>query len=150
VIAVDGPQVLVLAAVAAAVLVALLVIWRPLLFASVDEEVALARGVPVRFLSVAFMVLLALTVSIAVQTIGALLVLALLVTPAAAAMRVAGSPLVICVLSVAFAVTATVGGILIALGGALPISPYVTTISFLIYLGCRLLGRRGVAVRWSA
>jgi zinc/manganese transport system permease protein len=150
VVAVDGPQVVVLAVVAAAVLVALLVIWRPLLFASVDEEVAVARGVPVRFLSVAFMVLLALTVSIAVQTIGALLVLALLVTPAAAALRVTSSPPVICLLSVAFAVTATVGGILVALGGALPISPYVTTISFLIYLGCRLLGRRERALRWSA
>jgi len=150
VVAVDGPQVVVLALVAAAVLVALLLIWRPLLFASVDEDVAVARGVPVRFLSVAFMVLLALTVSIAVQTIGALLVLALLVTPAAAALRVASRPPVVCLLSVIFAVTATVGGILVALGGALPISPYVTTISFLIYLGCRLLGRRGAVLRWSA
>jgi zinc/manganese transport system permease protein len=150
VVAVDGPQVVVLAAVAAVVLVALLLIWRPLLFASVDEDVALARGVPVRVLSVAFMVLLALTVSIAVQTIGALLVLALLVTPAAAALRVASSPPIVCLLSVAFAVTAMVGGILIALGGALPISPYVTTISFLLYLGCRLLGRRGAVLRWSA
>jgi zinc/manganese transport system permease protein len=150
VVAVDGPQVLVLAAVAAVVLVALLLIWRPLLFASADEEVAIARGVPVRVLSVVFMVLLALTVSIAVQTIGALLVLALLVTPAAAAMRVASSPLAICLLSVAFATTAMVGGILVALGGALPISPYVTTISFLIYLGCRLLAGRIRAVRWSA
>jgi zinc/manganese transport system permease protein len=150
VVAVDGPQVLVLAAVAAVVLVALLLIWRPLLFASADEEVAIARGVPVRVLSVVFMVLLALTVSIAVQTIGALLVLALLVTPAAAAMRVASSPLAICLLSVAFATTAMVGGILVALGGALPISPYVTTISFLIYLGCRLLAGRIRTVRWSA
>jgi zinc/manganese transport system permease protein len=151
VVAVDGPQVLVLAAVALVVLVVLLLVWRPLLFASVDEDVALARGVPVRALSVTFMVVLALTVSIAVQTIGALLVLALLVTPAAAAMRVASSPPMICLLSVLFAVTASVGGILIALGGALPISPYVTTISFLLYLGCRILGaRQGRAVRWSA
>ena len=151
VVAVDGPQVLVLALVAAVVLVVLLLIWRPLLFASVDEDVALARGVPVKALSVAFMVLLALTVSVAVQTIGALLVLALLVTPAAAALRVASSPLVVCLLSVAFATTAMVGGILVALGGALPISPYVTTISFLLYLGCRALGSaRSRAVRWSA
>jgi zinc/manganese transport system permease protein len=150
IVAVDGPQVVVLALVAVVVLVALLLIWRPLLFASVDEEVALARGLPVRFLSIAFMVLLALTVSVAVQTIGALLVLALLVTPAAAAVRVASSPLVVSLLSVLFATTAMVGGILVALGGALPISPYVTTISFLIYLVCRLVGRRRAAVRWSA
>ena len=56
----------------------------------------------------------------------------------------------ICLLSVLFAVSATVGGILIALGGSLPISPYVTTISFLLYLGCRILGgRRARAVAWS-
>jgi zinc/manganese transport system permease protein len=88
------------------------------------------------------MVLLAITVSIAVQTVGALLVLALLVTPAAAALRVASDPLVVSLLSVAFAVVAVVGGILLALGAAIPISPYVTTISFLIYLVCRMIGRR--------
>ncbi len=44
------------------------------------------------------------------------------------------------VLSVVFAVTATVGGILLALGGRIPISPYVTTLSFLIYVVCRIIG----------
>ncbi len=70
----------------------------------------------------------------------ALLVLSLLVTPAAAAMRVTSSPLLTPLLSVAFAVTSVVGGILLALGGGLPISPYVTTISFVIYLACRAIG----------
>ncbi len=78
---------------------------------------------------------------------GALLVLSLLVTPAAAAMRVTASPFLTPLLSVAFAVTSVVGGILLALGGGLPISPYVTTISFLIYVVCRIVGgtraRRG-------
>ncbi|MDH2443657.1 metal ABC transporter permease [Amnibacterium sp. CER49] len=142
VVAVDTPQVLVLAVVAVLVLVVLLLVWRPLLFASVDEDVAVARGVPVRGLSMLFMVLLALTVSLAVQTVGALLVLALLVTPAAAAVRVASGPLAVSLLSTAFAVASVVGGILLALGGSIPISPYVTTISFAIYLVCRLLGRR--------
>jgi zinc/manganese transport system permease protein len=128
--------------VAVVVLVVLLLVWRPLLFASVDEDVAVARGVPVRGLSMLFMVLLALTVSLAVQTVGALLVLALLVTPAAAAVRVASGPLAVSLLSTAFAVASVVGGILLALGGSIPISPYVTTISFAIYLVCRLLGRR--------
>jgi zinc/manganese transport system permease protein len=151
VVSVDTPQVVVLGAVAVAVLVALLLIWRPLLFASVDEEVALARGVPVHGLSMLFMVLLALTVSIAVQTVGALLVLALLVTPAAAALRVASSPMVVSVLSMVFATVSIVGGILVALGTAIPVSPFVTTISFLIYLICRAIGRlRSRAVRWSA
>lgn len=142
VVSVDGPQVAALIVVAVVVLVALLLMWRPLLFASVDEDVAVARGLPVRGLSVAFMVLLALTVSIAVQTVGALLVLALLVTPAAAALRVASSPLIVSLLSMAFATVAMLGGILLALGAAIPISPYVTTISFLIYVGCRITGRR--------
>ena len=142
VVSVDGPQVLLLIAVSLVVLVALLLIWRPLLFASVDEEVAVARGVPVRALSMGFMVLLALTVSVAVQTVGALLVLALLVTPAAAALRVASGPLAVSLLSMAFATVSVVGGILLALGAAIPISPYVTTISFLIYAVCRLAGRR--------
>jgi zinc/manganese transport system permease protein len=145
VVSVNTPQVVAVAVVALVVLLALLLIWRPLLFASVDEDVATARGVPVRILSLAFMVLLALTVSIAVQTVGALLVLALLVTPAAAALRVASSPVVVSVLSMVFALVAIVGGILLALGAAIPISPYVTTISFAIYAVCRLLGRRGRA-----
>jgi zinc/manganese transport system permease protein len=142
VVSVDTPQVLALSAVAVVVLVGLVLIWRPLLFASVDEDVATARGVPVRALSLLFMVLLALTVSIAVQTVGALLVLALLVTPAAAALRVASGPLAVSLLSMGFAVVSILGGILLALGAAIPISPYVTTISFAIYLVCRFLGAR--------
>lgn len=142
VVSVDGPQVLVLGAVCLVVLVALLLVWRPLLFASVDEEVAIARGVPVRALSIVFMLLLALTVSVAVQTVGALLVLALLVTPAAAALRVASGPLAVSLLSMLFATVSIVGGILLALGAAIPISPFVTSISFLIYLGCRIAGAR--------
>ena len=151
VVSVDGPQVVVLIAVSLVVLVALLLIWRPLLFASVDEDVAIARGVPTRALSMVFMVLLALTVSVAVQTVGALLVLALLVTPAAAALRVASGPLAVSLLSMAFATVSVVGGILLALGAAIPISPYVTTISFLIYLVCRVAGgRRSPRVRSAA
>jgi zinc/manganese transport system permease protein len=151
VVSVDGPQVLVLIAVSAVVLVTLLLIWRPLLFASVDEDVAVARGVPTRALSMLFMVLLALTVSVAVQTVGALLVLALLVTPAAAALRIASGPLAVSLLSMLFATVSVVGGILLALGAAIPISPYVTTISFLIYVVCRIAGgRRSSRVRSAA
>ena len=150
-VSVDGPQVLVLIAVSLVVLVTLLLIWRPLLFASVDEDVAVARGVPTRALSMLFMVLLALTVSVAVQTVGALLVLALLVTPAAAALRVASGPLAVSLLSMLFATVSVVGGILLALGAAIPISPYVTTISFLIYVVCRIAGgRRAARVRSAA
>ena len=58
----------------------------------------------------------------------------------AAALRVTSSPRLVVLLSVVFAVAATVGGILLALGGRIPISPYVTTLSFLIYVACRVIG----------
>jgi len=78
-----------------------------------------------------------------VQVVGALLALSLLVTPAASALRVTSSPRLAPLLSVIFALTAAIGGILLSLGGSMPISPYVTTISFVIYLVCRLAGRTG-------
>jgi zinc/manganese transport system permease protein len=142
IVSVDNPQLLWLILVSIVVIVGLMLMWRPLTFASVDEDVARARGLPVTTISILFMILLALATAVSIQIIGALLVLALLVTPAAAAMRVTASPLLTPVLSVVFAVVAVVGGILLALGGGLPISPYVTTISFLIYLVCRLIGWR--------
>lgn len=142
IVSVDNPQLTLLIIVSVIVIVALLIMWRPLTFASVDPEVAQARGVPVKPISIAFMVLLGLATAISIQIVGALLVLALLVTPAAAAMRVTTSPLLTPVLSVTFAVVSVVGGILLSLGGGLPISPFVTTISFLIYVVCRLIEQR--------
>jgi len=141
IIAVDTPQLTSLIAIALIVIAALMLIWRPLTFASLDGEVAAARGVPTRALSLGFMILLGLSVAVSVQIVGALLVLSLLVTPAAAALRVTASQLLAPILSVVFAVVSVVGGILLSLGGGLPISPYVTTISFLIYLICRVVER---------
>jgi zinc/manganese transport system permease protein len=139
IIAVDDPQVFWLIATSLVVVVALLVIWRPLSFASLDPEVAEARGVPTKALGIIFMLLLALAVAASVQIVGALLVMTLLVTPAAAALRLTASPLLVPILSMVFAVVAVVGGILLALGGGLPISPYVTTLSFAIYLVARVI-----------
>jgi zinc/manganese transport system permease protein len=142
IVSVDNPQLLMLVIISAVVIAALFVIWRPLSFASVDADVARAKGLPVTGISIAFMILLGLATAVSIQIVGALLVLSLLVTPAASAMRVTASPLLTPLLSVAFAVTSVVGGILLALGGGLPISPYVTTISFLIYIICRVIGAR--------
>jgi len=142
IISVDIPQLGLLIGIAILVLVVLMLIWRPLSFDSLDADVAAARGVPSRTLSLGFMVLLGLTVAVSVQIIGSLLVLALLVTPAAAALRVSSSPLLVPLLSMLFGFVSAVGGILLALGGSLPISPYITTISFLIYLACRIIGTR--------
>jgi zinc/manganese transport system permease protein len=147
IIAVDDPQVFWLIATATVVVIALLVIWRPLSFASLDPEVAEARGVPTKALGIVFMLLLALAVAASVQIVGALLVMTLLVTPAAAALRLTASPLLVPILSMVFAVVAVVGGILLALGGGLPISPYVTTLSFAIYLVARVIEKFTKAVR---
>jgi zinc/manganese transport system permease protein len=147
IIAVDDPQVIWLIATSLVVVIALLVVWRPLSFASLDPEVAEARGVPTKALGIIFMLLLALAVAASVQIVGALLVMTLLVTPAAAALRLTSSPLLVPLLSMVFAVVAVVGGILLALGGGLPISPYVTTLSFAIYLVARVIEKFTKAVR---
>ena len=148
IIAVDDPQVIWLIATSLVVVIALLVVWRPLSFASLDSEVAEARGVPTKALGIIFMLLLALAVAASVQIVGALLVMTLLVAPAAAALRLTSSPLLVPILSMVFAVVAVVGGILLALGGGLPISPYVTTLSFAIYLVARVIEKsRGSFIR---
>jgi zinc/manganese transport system permease protein len=144
IIAVDTPQLAWLAGTSAVVLLVLAVVWRPLTFASVDPEVAEARGVPVPALSLGFMLVLGLAVALCVQIVGALLVLSLLVTPAAAAARITASAVILPLLSVAFALVAMEGGMLLSLGSSVPVSPYVTTISFLIYLTCRLYGTKRV------
>lgn len=153
IVSVDDVQLSLLAGCAVAVMVALLAIWRPLTFASADADLAEARGVPVRGLSIMFMFLLGVSVALSIQVVGALLVLALLITPAAAALKVTSSPRIVVLLSVVFACVSVVGGILLALGGRIPISPYVTTISFVIYLVCRGIswqrGRRSTSTTVS-
>ncbi|MGW4715900.1 metal ABC transporter permease [Nocardia sp. NPDC004260] len=131
-----------LAVCTAGVIAVLAFVYRPLLFASSDPEVAVARGVPVRALSIVFAVLLGITAAFGVQIVGALLVLALLITPAAAAAQLTADPVRATVLAVVFAEIAAVGGILLSLAPGVPVSTFVTTISFLIYLACRLLGSR--------
>jgi zinc/manganese transport system permease protein len=116
--------------------------YRPLLFATVDSEVAAARGVPVRALGVVFAALVGVVAAQAVQIVGALLVMSVLITPAAAAARVVSAPAVAIVVSVIFAEVAAVGGIMLSLAPGVPVSVFVATISFLIYLCCWLLGRR--------
>lgn len=140
IVAVDSNQIAVLAAVAAVIIGALLIIWRPLFFASVDPEVAAARGVPVGVLSIAFMLVLGLATAMAVQLVGALLVLSLLITPTAAAAHITVRPILITLWSTVFAIVSAVGGIVLSLGPGLPISPYVTTVSFVLYLICRGIG----------
>lgn len=142
IVSVQTGQLGVLIAISAVVLVGLLLIWRPLRFDSLDPQSAAARGVPTRAVSLVFMLLLGLIVAVAVHIIGALLVLALLVTPAAAAMRISTGPLAVPLWAALFGVVSAVGGILLAVAGTLPVSPYITTISFVIYIVCRAIGAR--------
>lgn len=148
IVSVDGDQLNAMIAGAIVIIAILTLVWRPLSFASLDPEVAQAKGVPMRTLSLVFMVVLGIAVALSVQVVGSLLVLALLITPSAAALQVTASPLKALILSVIFAELAIVGGILLALAGSLPISPYVTSVSFVIYLICRIIG--GIRRRHSA
>jgi zinc/manganese transport system permease protein len=140
IVGVDSAQVITLAVVGGVVALGLLVVYRPLLFASLDPEMATARGVPTRALAIAFALMLGTTTALGIQIVGALLVLALLVTPAAAATAVTANPVAATALSVLFAEVAVLGGIILSLSPGLPISPYVTSIGFLIYLVCRAIG----------
>lgn len=140
IVAVDGDQLGAMIGGAVVIITVLIMVWRPLSFASLDPEVAQAKGVPMRTLSLVFMVVLGIAVALSVQVVGSLLVLALLITPAAAALQVTAAPLRALILSVLFAEASIVGGILLALAGSLPISPYVTSISFFIYIVCRIIG----------
>jgi zinc/manganese transport system permease protein len=131
-------QVLVLLAVALPALVLLAIMARPLLFASVDPEVAAASGVPVRALSVAFLLLLGAAVAEASQITGSLLVFALLVLPPAAARAFSVRPFVGLLLSMAIGVTATWIGLVLAYYLPYPTGAFITSLSFGVYVVARL------------
>jgi zinc/manganese transport system permease protein len=141
IVSVDSTDLQVLVGCTVVVIGTLLVLYRPLLFASTDPEVAAAHGVPVRALAPVFAVLIGLTTALAVPVVGAVLVLAVMVIPGAAAARVTSNPLVATVLAVLFAEVALLGGTILSLAPGLPISGYVASLMFAIYVACRLLGR---------
>ena len=138
IVGVSNHQLLTLAIVGAIVLVGVAALYRPLLFSSVDPEVAEARGVPLRTLSVAMFLLLALTTAEAIQVVGVLLVLTLVITPAAAAQRLTARPGIAMLLSVAIALVATEGGILLSLEKSWPTSFFISAISFAVYVAARI------------
>jgi zinc/manganese transport system permease protein len=141
IVSVDPAGLALLTGCAIVVVAVLAVAYRPLLFASADPDVAAARGVPVRLLSLVFAVLIGLSTAMAVPVVGAILVLAVTVTPGAAAARVSSNPVVVTALSVLFAEVALVGGVILSLGPDLPISGYAATLVFLCYVACRLVAR---------
>jgi zinc/manganese transport system permease protein len=117
---------------------ALVAIYRPLLFASVDEELAGAKGVPVTTLSIAFMAILAVAVTEAVQVVGVLLIFALIVTPAAIAVRFTSRPSVAIGIGIMLALLFTWLGLAIAYYSPHPVSFFITSLAFFTYVGVRL------------
>jgi zinc/manganese transport system permease protein len=133
----------------AATIVALIAVYRPLLFASVDEDLAGAKGVPVTALSIGFMAILAVAVTEAVQVVGVLLIFALIVTPAAIAVRFTSRPARAILTGIVLALVFTWLGLAIAYYSPHPVSFFITSLAFFTYLGVRLseplrsrLGRR--------
>jgi zinc/manganese transport system permease protein len=133
-LAISRDQLLIFGLFTAAVVLALAVVARPLVFASVDPEVAEARGVPVRALGIAFVVLLALTVTMAVQVVGTLLLFALVVTPAATALRLTARPVRVAALAVALALVSVWGGLVLAAMVNLPPSFFIVSLSVLAWV----------------
>jgi zinc/manganese transport system permease protein len=112
-------------------------IYRPLLFASLDEDVAEAKGLPIGIIGALFMVLVAVATSIAVQVVGVLLIFALMVTPPAIAERLSSRPGKGIALSVFIALLTTWFGLFVSYYLPYPVSFFITTSVFVIYLATR-------------
>src|SRR5713101_4611836 len=125
-----------------AILAAVALVYRPLLFASLDEEVAEAKGLPTFLLGIVFMLLVAVATSIAVQVVGVLLIFSLMVTPAAIAQQLAKRPQTAIMVSVAIALVATWLGLFVSYYEPYPVSFFITTIVFSFYLLIRLVYRK--------
>ena len=142
-LAISGDQLLVYGAFTLAVVGTLAVLARPLMFASVDPAVAEARGVPVRALGLAFVVLLALTITMAVQVVGTLLLFALVVTPAATALRITARPARVALIAVALALAAVWGGLVLSAMVDLPPSFFIVSLAVLAWVVVlAVVGRR--------
>ena len=114
-------------------------IYRPLLFASLDEDVAEAKGMPMLFIGTVFMLLVALAVSFSVQVTGVLLIFSLMVTPAATAQYLSRRPATAIAISVTIALAATWVGLFVAFYTPYPVSFFITGIVFGLYLLVRLV-----------
>ncbi|HEV8050680.1 MAG TPA: metal ABC transporter permease [Thermoplasmata archaeon] len=135
---INGAEVLFTLETSLVVLVVLALVYRRLLFASLDEDVAEAKGLPMVGLGLVFMLLLAVTISIAVQIIGVLLIFALMVTPAAVAVRLTRRPVSAVVVSVLIALASTWLGLFISWYEPYPVSFFIVSIAFGVYVAVRV------------
>jgi zinc/manganese transport system permease protein len=120
------------------ILIAIAMIYRRLLFASLDEDVAEAKGISMLSISLSFLLILAIATSIAVQAVGILLIFALMVTPAATAQRLASTPAQGITISVLIALFSTWFGLFVSFYIAYPVSFFIVSVVFFIYLSVRL------------
>ena len=147
IVGISRSDVLVTAGLSLGILVVLALVGRPLLFSSFDPVMAEARGLPVALLGSLFLILVAVAISIAMQVIGVLLVFALLVGPPATAIRLVHRPGQIMALSIGLGLVYTWLGILLAANSSWPVSFYITTLAFVVYLPVRLFSKRATAGR---
>lgn len=138
ILGVSRAQVLLTVGACVAILVGVGFVYRPLLFASLDEDVAEAKGMPMLFLGTFFMLVVAVAVSFAVQVTGVLLIFSLMVTPAATAQYLSRRPQTAIIISTAIALIATWAGLFIAFYSRYPVSFFITAIAFGLYLTVRL------------
>ena len=138
ILGISAHDIWVIALAGAATLVVMAVIYRPLLFSSLDEDVAEARGVPIRGLSVAFLLLVAVAVTAAVQVVGVLLIFSLLVTPGAIADRVCRTPPRAVALCVALSLAFVWAGLVVTYYSNFPVGFLITAFAFGTYLLVRL------------
>jgi zinc/manganese transport system permease protein len=136
---VTSSQVVVLLAVAVAAIAILALIGRPLLFSTVQRDIAQARGVPVAWLDAGFLLILALAIAATSQITGVLLVFALLVAPPACAQQITMRPLAGLALSMIFALLIAWLGLGIAYFSIYPVGFYVTTLAFGLYVLLRIV-----------
>jgi zinc/manganese transport system permease protein len=142
--AISAGQLVVFAAFTVLGAAALALIARPLTFASVAPEVAEARGVPVRLLNIAFLVLLGLVVTMAVQVVGTLLLFGLVVTPAATALTVTARPARVAVIATALDLLAVEAGLVLAVMVNLPPSFVIVTLSTAFWVAAQTVVWAGV------
>jgi zinc/manganese transport system permease protein len=138
---VTSAQVLTLGLVALVALAVVAFVGRPLLFATIDPDVAQSRGVPVGALDTAFLLVLALAVAATSQITGALLVFALLVAPPSTAQLITMRPLVGLVLSIAFGLAIVWLGLGVAYFSPYPVGFYITSFAFGLYVIARVVRR---------
>jgi zinc/manganese transport system permease protein len=139
ILGISAGDVLVTLAAALVLLAAVAIIYRPLLFTSLDEDVAEAKGISIFWIGAVFMLLIAVATSIAVQVVGVLLIFALMVTPAAIANQIARRPAQGIFISALIALLATWFGLFISFYLPYPVSFFITSATFAAYLAVRLM-----------